>query len=194
MPAYGWRIPSLPARIALDLGFPVPEEEAITLNWRGARGAFRHVSYADLIEDFDRLEKQRPADEFRNTIVIVGASASMLHDLRVPPIHSLYPGQEVLATAIDNLKNRRWMRSTPGYLQLALVAVLLAFVWEGFRMRRYPLEVGIALGVISALLVAGAYLALGAVRLVPVFTPIVLAWCLYLFGTGLAYLGERRAR
>ena len=86
------------------------------------------------------------------------------------------------------------MRPTPGYLQFGLAALLLAFVWEAFRLRRYPLEIGIALGVISSLLVAGSYLALGAVRLVPVFTPLAFAWALYLFGAMLAYLNERKAR
>jgi len=118
----------------------------------------------------------------------------MLHDLRVTPINSLYPGQEVLATAIDNLKNARWMKPTPAYAQIALAALLLAFVWEAFRLRRYPLETGVALGVISALLLAGAYLALGAGRIVPVFAPLVFAWSLYLFGAALAYVDEKKAR
>jgi adenylate cyclase len=194
MPAYGWRIPSLPARIARDLGYPIPDEDALTLNWRGAKGAFRHVSYADVFDEINRREKKRPPDEFKNAIVIVGSAASMLHDLRVTPIDSLYPGQEVLATAIDNLKNQRWMRPTPAYVQVGLALVLLAFVWEAFRLRRYPLEIGVALGVMSVLLVAGAYIALGAVRLVPVFTPLVFAWSLYLYGAVLAYIDERKQR
>jgi adenylate cyclase len=194
MPAYGWRIPSLPTRLGRDLGFPVPDEEAITLHWRGAQGSFRHVSYADLFEDFSRRERKRPQDEFKGSIVIVGSAASMLHDLRVTPMGSLYPGPEVLATAIDNLKNRRWMHPTPGYVEFGLALLLLAFVWEAFRLRRYPLEIGVALGVISALLVAGSYFALGAVRLVPVFTPLAFAWSLYLYGAVLAYIGERRQR
>ena len=194
MPAYGWRIPSLPARVARDLGYPVPDEETITLHWRGAKGSFHRVSYADLYEEFGRSKKQRPLDEFKDKIVIVGSSASMLHDMRVTPIDSLYPGQDVLGTAIDNLKNRRWMRPTPGYVEWGLTLLLLAFVWEAFRLRRYPLEIGVALGVISALLVAGSYLALGAVRLFPVFTPLVFAWSLYLYGAVLAYISERRHR
>jgi adenylate cyclase len=194
MPAYGWRIPSLPARIARDLGFPVPQEDAMTLHWRGAKGSFRHVRYADLYDDFARRRKERPQDEFKGSIVIVGSTAPMLHDMRVTPIDSLYPGPEVLATAIDNLKNRRWMRPTPAYAEMGLAILLLAFVWEAFRLRRYPLEIGVALGVISALLVAASYLALGAVRLFPVFTPLAFAWSLYFYGSVLAHINERKAR
>ena len=31
----GWQIPSLPARVAFDLGFPVPDADDIVLAWRG---------------------------------------------------------------------------------------------------------------------------------------------------------------
>ncbi len=194
MPAYGWRLPSLPARVARDLRFPVPPGEDVVLNWRGRPRSFQHVSYADLYEDLSRKSPKRPLDELRGKIVIVGVTATALGDRRVTPLSNLYPGVEILATAIDNLKNRRWMRPTPGYLEWGLTLLLLAFVWEAFRLRRYPLEIGVALGVISGLLVAGSYLALGAERLVPVFTPLVFAWSLYLYGAVLAYIGERRQR
>jgi adenylate cyclase len=194
MPAYGWRLPSLPARVGRALGFPVPDQDDIVLNWRGHARSFKHVSYADLYEDLLRKNRTRPPDELKDKIVLVGTTATALGDRRVTPLSYIYPGVEILATAIDNLKNRRWLRPTPGYLQFGLAALLLAFVWEAFRLRRYPLEIGIALGVISALLVTGSYLALGAVRLVPVFTPLAFAWALYLFGAMLAYLNERKAR
>jgi adenylate cyclase len=194
MPAYGWRLPSLPARVARDLGFPVPQEEDVLLHWRGRARSFRHISYADLYEDLSRKSPKRPPDELKDKIVVIGTTATALGDRRVTPLSNVYPGVEILATAIDNLKNRRWMRPTPGYVEFGLTVLLLAFAWEAFRLRRYPLEIGVALGVISALLVAGSYLALGAVRLVPVFTPLAFAWSLYLYGAVLAYLNERKQR
>ena len=33
--AYGWRLPSLPARLAIDLGWPLPGDDDFMIGWRG---------------------------------------------------------------------------------------------------------------------------------------------------------------
>ena len=48
--------------------------------------------------------------------MIIGSDATGLHDLRMTPIDSVYPGQEILATAIDNLKNQRMLKAAPLWL------------------------------------------------------------------------------
>ncbi|HVJ22831.1 MAG TPA: CHASE2 domain-containing protein, partial [Burkholderiales bacterium] len=58
----GWQIPSLPARVALDLGYAVPDQEDLVLAWRGAAGSFPRVSFSDLYEEFTRSGKKRAAD------------------------------------------------------------------------------------------------------------------------------------
>ena len=61
----GWHIPSLPARVAFDLGFPVPDPDDLVLAWRGGAKSFPRVSFCDLYEEFDRsVKRTRPADEF----------------------------------------------------------------------------------------------------------------------------------
>lgn len=194
MPAYGWRIPSLPARIAADLAFPVPDEEAIILHWRGRSGSFRHISYSDLYEDFSRRARARPQDELRDKIVIIGSAASMLHDLRVTPLSSLYPGAEVLATAIDNLKNRRWMRRAPDYVPMVIAAALLLWLFTAFRARPNVLKTGIALGGASVALLGASYAALNVRLLLPVLVPLGFAWAYYFFAALLAYLREKKTR
>ena len=66
MPAYGWRLPSLPARVAGGLGVPVPAEESMVLNWRGPPGSFRRIPFADFYYDILRKNRERPADELKN--------------------------------------------------------------------------------------------------------------------------------
>jgi adenylate cyclase len=194
MPAYGWRLPSLPARVASGLGVAVPETEAIVLGWRGLDGSFARVSFADLYEDFGRKRRARPADELKDRIVVVGASAAGLGDLRVTPVSTSHPGAEVLATAIDNLKNQRWMDRASSGARMALAAALLALVFGAFRLGRNPVEIGAALGVVSVALFGAQYAALSTGLLLPVAVPLVFAWALYLFGAMLAYLDEKRAR
>ena len=113
IPAYGWRIPSLPARVARDLGYPLPEQENIVLGWRGAALSHRRISYADLYQDFSRKNALRDPMEFRDKIVVIGTTATGLHDIRATPISSLTPAVEILATALDNLKNRATCEPRP---------------------------------------------------------------------------------
>jgi adenylate cyclase len=194
MPAYGWRLPSLPARVARGLGLAVPDAESIVLNWRGPANSFARISFADLYEDFGLKKRKRPADELEDKIVVVGVTAAALGDFRVTPISTTYPGVEILATAIDNLKNQRWMKKTPDYARTALAALLLAYIFAAFRMHRNAVETGVALGVASAGLLAAQYAVLGSGLLLGVVVPLFFAWALYLFGATLAYLSEKRAR
>jgi adenylate cyclase len=194
MPAYGWRIPSLPARVARALGYPMPSRDDVILHWRGLEHSFAHISYVDLYEDFLRKKRSRVRDELKDKIVVIGASAAGLGDLRVTPISNTYPGVEILATAIDNLKNQRWMSRAPDYAQTVLAMSLLALVWAAFRMRRSPVETGVALGALSTALAGAEYAALGARLIFPALAPLVFAWALYLCGAMLAYLRERRTR
>jgi adenylate cyclase len=194
MPAYGWRLPSLPARVARGIGLAVPDLESIILNWRGRLGAFARVSFADLYEDFGRRKRVRPTDEFKGKIAVVGVTAAALGDFRVTPISTVQPGVEILATAIDNLKNGRVLRPVPDYARVALAAALLALVFAAFRLGRNAVETGVALVAVSGVLLGAQYAALGAGLLLPVTVPLGFAWALYLFATMLAYLREKRTR
>ena len=190
----GWRIPSLPARVAADLGYPVPDADDLVLAWRGRARAFQRVSYSDLYEDFKRSARQRPADEFTGKIVIIGTAATGLHDQRVTPIDSLHPGAEILGTAIENLKNSRAMRYTPQWAPAGIGAALVLLLYLAFRKAIDARATGAALAVITALLLAGQYLLVGRLVLLPLLTPLAAAWTFYA-AAGLAeYLRARRER
>ncbi|MGE0873358.1 MAG: CHASE2 domain-containing protein [Burkholderiales bacterium] len=190
----GWEIPSLPARIARDLGWPLPDADEIVLAWRGPVGAMRHVPYADLYEDFNRSAKRRPADEFRGKIVIVGTAATALQDLRVTPMSSLHPGAEILASALENLKNGRTMRYAPAWLAWLLAAGLVAALYAAFARKLDASRTALALAIASAALLAAAWAAVGRLLLVPVLAPLVAAWGFYFAAATAAYLREKRER
>ena len=190
----GWHIPSLPARVALDLGYRVPDADEIVLAWRGRKGDIPRVSFSDLYQDFDRLHRSRPADEFTGKIVIVGAEASGLHDLRVTPIDSLHPGAEILGTAIENLKNHRWMRAVPAWVPAAAGIALLCVLYFAFDRGVDVRVTGAALVVASAALLWGSWYLVGRLVLAPVLTPIVAGWTFYAAASLDVYLRERNAR
>jgi len=190
----GWQIPSLPARVASDLGFPVPDQDDLVLAWRGGAGSFPRVSFSDLYEDFGRSARKRAAGEFAGKIVIVGTAATGLQDLRVTPIHSLHPGAEILGTAIENLKNARHMRYAPAWWPAAIGIALVLLLYLAFHKGVDARATGAALATVTALLIAGQLVLVGRLTLLPLLTPLAAAWAFYA-AAGLAeYLRERRAR
>lgn len=194
MDAQGWRIPSLPARVAQGLGYALPQDDTITLHWRGPAFSFRYVSYWDIYEDAQRKQPTRPQDEFRNKIIVIGSTATGLHDVRATPVGSFYPGVEILATAIDNLKRGDAMRQAPSTLVPQLSVLLVLSVMLLFARYRHPLFIGLALVATTLLLLTGSYRALDSRWLLPVLAPLVFAWLQYAVLALQEYLTERRSR
>jgi adenylate cyclase len=190
----GWRIPSLPARVASALGFAVPEQDSLVLAWRGAAKSFPRVSFSDLYEEFGRSAKKRPANEFAGRIVVVGAAATGLQDLRVTPMDSLHPGAEILGTAIENLKNGRHMRYLPEWSAAALGVALILLLSLAFRRGFEVRAIGAALAGATALIVAAQWLLVGRLLLWPVLTPLAAAWTFYAAAALGEYLRARRER
>ncbi len=192
MPAYGWKIPSLPARVATDLGYRVPEQESLLLGWPAMKR--KHVSYIDLYEEFNREKRQRDPAEFKDKIVLVGSAATGLFDMRATPISEFHPGVEILATAIENLKNGSGMRAAPRWVPLVAGLTLMLLVFLAFHSGRHTMTIGAALLIVIVLSVAASYVAAGQRLLLPMFSPVAFVVMLY-FGFALhEYLHERRER
>lgn len=194
MDAQGWQIPSLPARVVAGLGYPLPQDSFITLRWPGPAFSYRHVSYWDVYEDAQRKKPMRPQDEFRDKIVIIGATATGLHDIRTTPMSGFYPGVEILATAIDNLKHGDAMRSAPPALAPALAVLLMVSLTLLFVRFRHPLFIGMGMMAATFVILGGSYLAVGMRWLVPVLSPLLLGWAYYAVLALQEYLDERRTR
>ncbi|TAJ78944.1 MAG: CHASE2 domain-containing protein [Gallionellaceae bacterium] len=124
---YGWRLPSLPARLGREFGWPEPSTERMLLNWRGMPYSYKYASFADAYLDMGSKEKQRPQDEFKDKIIIIGSTAPNLYDVRSTPMAEMHPGVEVLATAIDNYKHGDSLRFPEGRLWYLLIT--LAIIW-----------------------------------------------------------------
>ncbi|HEY2336703.1 MAG TPA: adenylate/guanylate cyclase domain-containing protein [Burkholderiales bacterium] len=190
----GWDVPSLPARVAMDLGYPVPDADDMVLAWRGAADGFPHVSFSDLYEDFDRSARRRPANEFRGKIVIVGADAAGLGDRRITPLSPVQPGAEILGTAIENLKNDRHMRYAPVWWPASIGFALLCFLFFAFRRGLDVRASGAALGAATILLLGASWFLAGRLVLLPLLAPLAAAWTFYAAAALSEYLRERQQR
>ncbi|STQ89446.1 adenylate/guanylate cyclase domain-containing protein [Iodobacter fluviatilis] len=187
----GWRLPSLPARIAADFNWPMPQGSDIRINWSKAH---QHISYSDLYFDFNREKPQRPANELSGKIVIIGTAAPGLQDLRPTPLSANYPGVEILATSIDNLLHGDWLK-TPArvyFAPLGLLLMLLLFL--SFQRKVNTLYSGGALLLATFLGLGIFWLGLGHKQYWPIAAAIAWAWVYYWLAALFAYLAEKAQR
>jgi CHASE2 domain-containing sensor protein len=125
---YGWKLPSLPDRLARAEGWPETDEQNMLLNWRGPPFTYHYVSFSDVFADFSKKDKTRAANEFTGKIVIIGSTAPGLFDSKPTSLSKIHPGVEILATAMDNLKHGDFLLFPEG--KLPLLGLTLAFVWS----------------------------------------------------------------
>lgn len=105
----------------------------IIVNYRGPANTYPYHSIADVVH-----RKFAPGT-FKDKIVIVGASATGIGDLRTPPYGGIsYPGLEVHANVIDNMLNNSFL--IRGVHQ-ELLDLILIFV--------FGIPLGIALALVS---------------------------------------------
>ncbi len=89
-----------------------PDEQGRALiNFRGPRRTFPYVSIADVVQ------KKFSPGTFRDKIVLVGASAIGIADLRNTPFEASSPGVEIHANVVDNILNHRFLqRGAPQFI------------------------------------------------------------------------------
>ncbi|MEQ1881354.1 MAG: adenylate/guanylate cyclase domain-containing protein, partial [Burkholderiales bacterium] len=134
------------------------------------------------------------ADEFKDKIVVIGVTASGLHDIRPTSVNLRADGVDILATAIDNLKNQNYLRQSATGWPVALTFLLMVVLYGAFRAHANTLKIGGALALATVLLVLVQYLLLGSLMLLPVLRIAVFSWIFFLAAALRDYLRERRER
>ena len=93
----------------------------MAINYRGPERTYPYYSLVDVVQH------KIPAGTFRDKIVLVGASATGIGDLRSPPYGGIsYPGVEVHANAIDNMLNHEALQRGAAQ-ELSDLALILFF-------------------------------------------------------------------
>jgi adenylate cyclase len=99
---------------------PLDAQGAALVPYRGAQGSFPYVSATDV------LQKKVDPQLLEGAIVLVGATAAGLLDLRATPVQNVYPGVEVNASLIAGILDQS-IKYRPAYttgLELALLALI----------------------------------------------------------------------
>lgn len=80
-----------------DYNIPTDQKGELTVNFRGAKGHFRYISIADIMDgSFNR-------DDIKDKFVLIGTSAMGLVDLRATIFDEVMPEVEIHANVIDNI-------------------------------------------------------------------------------------------
>jgi adenylate cyclase len=92
----------------------------MTINFQGDVGTYPHISIADVVQ-----QKFTPGI-FKGKLVLVGASATGIGDLRSTPFGGInYPGVEIHANVIDNILNRSFLLHGANQVVFDLLAIFL---------------------------------------------------------------------
>ena len=190
----GWLLPSLPVRVARAKGWDVPVGDSLRLSWRGDVLSYKRYSFSSLLNDFRSGGAADWQKRLTGKIIILGTTASGLHDIRHTPISGQHPGVEILATAVDNLKNGFRLQLCSQLIPAGLLILLIAGISLALLKRWQLLYTGLVLTLLSVALLLTARTAVGSSTLIPVLTPILFAWACFFTGSLYAYLGEYRQR
>jgi adenylate cyclase len=130
-----------------DINIPTDETGRMLVNYYGPGRTFPHYSISDIIKG-----KLSP-DTFKDKIVIVGATAIGIYDLRVTPYSSVYPGVEIHATAIDNILHGNFLHRSSGTQLLDICAIVFFGLLIGIVVPR----VKAVKGMVASLIVLIAF-------------------------------------
>jgi len=120
----GYRVPSIPYRVARDLGWARPAGASSVINWPRTPSSYTTVPF---VRAYRALG---PGDggffaQFAGKIVLIGSTAADLNDIKATPVDSTLPGIYVLATALDNLKHGAFLHPLPPWLIWAIETSLI---------------------------------------------------------------------
>jgi adenylate cyclase len=188
----GWFLPSLPARVVRDLGVAPPSRDTFILRWQGTgRQPYASVPYAEV---FSRLLEGEPLPfDPAGKVVVIGASASGLHDLRATPIDPLYPAVHIVATALDNMMHGEYLHRLPaGISALTGALLILLLAWRLRRTRSWARETLMLLLASLVLLAVNHASLVWGHRLWPLASELMLAWVFFVTGGAIHFLHNRR--
>lgn len=140
---------------SLTLNYRYPSLRQAHPGWKKPSGeqinsTFRHISVADIIDG--NLSKEEK-DALKGGITLIGSTALGTYDHFPSPFSTLFPGVEIHATCMDNLKFQDSLRKiNPAYLSL----LILVLPWLAVYLRRFALNtvVIVSSSVMAFLLVA----------------------------------------
>ncbi len=199
-----------------DMVFKIPTDHQgkLMINYAGPDRMFPYLSFADLLSDSPEAEieqrvwsaekgrwdvqvrKVKKAEFLKNKILIAGATATGIYDLRVTPFQENFPGTETHLNALDNILQRSFFRTMPDekvYMPIILavlgllMSVALSYLGALVSIALTALSVGIVIFYDKSFLFNKGIV-------VSIIWPLFLIGVLYVVLTFYRYLTEERGK
>jgi adenylate cyclase len=98
--------------------------------WRARPNSYPRVPFAQVFSAAEGGKTAQPLPSFAGKIVLIGSTASSLHDIHPTPLGAQHAGVDSLATAIDNAVNQRSLAELPRWSLAALaMALCVGMAW-----------------------------------------------------------------
>lgn len=153
-----------------ELRVPVDERGYLIINYRGPQKTFPHYSFVDV------LSGKVPPETFKNKIVLVGATATGISDMRAAPFAGSFPGVEIHANTIDTILKGDFIYRPDWVVLIDIFAILIPGILLSVvlpRLQAIPaalVTLGLALFYIVLNSLAFSRMGLWLIEIYPVFT------------------------
>ena len=170
---------------------PTDNHGQILIPFRGAAKTYPYTSAADI------LNNKVHQDEFAESVVFIGTSASGLADLRVTPVTVNMPGVEIQATLFESLLYPDLLIYQPDWWQGAVAVQLLLIAIIAFLIMP---KLGPLLTALSAIILLGLIIIVNLALWrfahidLPIVSSLVLACALSIYFIGSGYFSEAKQR
>lgn len=125
-----------------NLSIPTDESGRVLINYRGEENSFPHISVTDI------LNGNVPDNKLKNKIVLIGATAIGIYDLRVTPFGSIFPGLEIHANIVDSILSEDFLHKPKWSAIFDVLAILLSGIFLGIVLPRVEVIQGVVAGVL----------------------------------------------
>ena len=173
-----------------ELPIPTDEEGRILINYRGPEKTFPHISITDI------LNENVPADALKDKIVLVGATAVGIFDLRVTPFGTVFPGLEVHANVVDSILANQFLYQ-PAWIQIFdVMAIVMAGLFLGMILPRAGVVTGALAGIFLffGYIILCQYLFSAKGLILNLVYPLSVIIFLYVANTAYRYLAESKQK
>jgi len=177
--------------VKLDkLVIPTDETGRLLVNYLGPARSFPHYSVSDV------LRGRLSPDHFKDKIVLVGATATGIYDMRVTPFSSVYPGVEIHANVIDNILHQNFLIHSGWTKFIDLCMILSLGLFVGIVIPRIKAAQGVLfiLVLLAVFIVSNTYLFTRFNIWLNMIYPVMIMMTIYLAITVYRYVTEEREK
>lgn len=145
-----WVILSGPTK---EIRMPLIEKDKLFINWLGKwQGTFKRYDFLQVLTSYKNFLEMKNTEidisDFKDSICLVGITAMGVYDRRAVPFQGEYPGVGIIATAVSNIVDEKFLYKPPCLVNIAIVCLLslvpsfLIFGEKPFRETMFVFLIG----------------------------------------------------